>query len=170
MSSPDHIIYISSTSPSPAPESARAPSEERIASSPDPISLETTTADITAPPAKRRKISSDWVEDAGLYTPKSTKGRPTPSTPNQIPHSSGRELKHVQILRASLPSVAYAGGHPAKEAVSEDEAFWGLGELPEVDGSQYVELNDFTIYRPSTNKRSMEMCTLDKTNTAKGVD
>jgi DNA (cytosine-5)-methyltransferase 1 len=170
MPSSDRIIYISSTSPSPAPESATAPSGERIPSSPDPIGLETTTTDVTAPPAKRRKISSDWVENAGLYTPKSTKGRPTQPEPDHTLHSSGRKLKYVQIPRASLPGVAHIGGHPAKEAVSEDQAFWELGELPEVDGSQYVELNDFTIYRPSTNKRSMEMCTLDKMNTGKGVD
>lgn len=166
--SSDRVIYISSTSPSPAPESARAPSEKCIPSSPDPISLETTTADITAPPAKRRKISSDWAEDVGLYNPKNTNGRPTQSKPGHTLHGSGRELKHVQIPRASLPGVAYIGG--SKDAVSEDQAIWRLGELPEVDGSKYVELNDYTIYRPATNKRSMEMCTLDKLNTAKGVD
>lgn len=167
----DCIIYISSTSPSPVPESATAPSGERIPSSPDPISLETTTTDVTAPPAKRRKIISDWVENAGLYTPKSTKGRPTQPEPDHTLHSSGRKLKHVQIPRASLPGVAYIGGHPAKEAVSEDQAFWELGRLSEEeDGSCYVELNDYTIYRQTTNKRSMEMCTLDKLNTAKGVN
>jgi DNA (cytosine-5)-methyltransferase 1 len=163
--SSDQIIYISSASTSPAPEPAiaAAPSEGRILSSPDPISLETTATDATAPPAKKRKISSD----SGLYTPKSVKR----DSPKQTPDShSGRKLSHVQIPRASLPSVAYIGGKPDKQAVSEDEAFWELGELPEVDGSQYVELNDFTIYRPSTNKRSMEMCTLDKLNTTRGVD
>jgi DNA (cytosine-5)-methyltransferase 1 len=166
----DRVIYISSASPSPAPESARIPSEERIVSSPDPSSADSTTADATAPPAKRRKTSSDWVENAGFYTPKSTNGRPTQLKPNPTLHSSGRELKYVQIPRASLPSVAYIGGHPAKDPVSEDQAFWELGELPEVEGSQYVELNDFTIYRPFTSDRSMEMCTLDKLNVAKGVD
>ena len=168
MPSSDQIVYISSTSTSPAPEPATAPSEEHVRSSPDPISLETTATDITAPPAKKRKISSDWIEDAGLYTPKSTKGDSPPE--QTLDNHSGRKLSYVQIPRASLPSVAYTGGHPDREAVSEDEAFWELGELTEVDGSQYVELDNFTIYRPSTNKRSMEMCTLDKLNTAKGVD
>jgi hypothetical protein len=91
MPSSDQIIYISS--------------EERILSSPDPISLEATTAettrtDATAPPAKKRKISSD----TGLHTPKSVKGG---SPPKQTPDShSGRKLSHVQIPRASLPSTS----------------------------------------------------------------
>jgi DNA (cytosine-5)-methyltransferase 1 len=165
----DRIVYISSGPTSPPPAAATtAPSEERILSSPDPISLETTATDVGAPPAKKRKISSDWVEGAGIYTPKSTKGD-SPSKQTLDSHSR-RKLSHVQIPRASLPSVAYIGGRLNSEAVSEDEAFRQLGELPEVDGSQYVELQDFTIYRPSTNKRSMEMCSLDKLNTAKGVD
>jgi hypothetical protein len=107
MPSSDQIIYISSASTSPAPEPAiaAAPSEERILSSPDPISLEATTAettrtDATAPPAKKRKISSD----TGLHTPKSVKGG---SPPKQTPDShSGRKLSHVQIPRASLPSTS----------------------------------------------------------------
>jgi DNA (cytosine-5)-methyltransferase 1 len=164
MPSSDQIIYISSTSTSPAPESATAPSEERIHSSPDPISLEIIRTDATAPPAKKRNISSD----TGLYTPKSVKGDSPMKQTSDI--HSGRKLSHVQVPRTSLPSVAYIGGKPDKQAISENEAFWEFGELPEVDGSQYVELNDFTIYRPSTNKRSMEMCTLDKLNTARGVD
>jgi DNA (cytosine-5)-methyltransferase 1 len=171
MPSSDQIIYVSSTSPSPAPEPATArsaPSEEHVRSSPDPISLETTTADVTAPQAKKRKVSSDWIEDAGLYTPRSTKGDSPPE--QTLDSQTGRKFSHVQMPRASLPSVAYTGGHPEREAVSENQAFWDLGELFEVDGSRYVELDDYTIYRTRTDERSMEMCTLDKLNTGKGVN
>lgn len=127
--SSDHIIYISSTSTSPTPEPATAPSEERISSSPDTIRLAPRTTDVGASPAKKRKISSD----SGLYTPKSTKGNP-PRKQTLGTHS-GRKFSHVQVPRASLPSVAYTGGHLDKEAVSEYQAFWELGKLPEVDGS-----------------------------------
>ena len=118
MPSSDQIIYVSSTSPSPAPEPATArsaPSEEHVRSSPDPISLETTTADVTAPQAKKRKVSGDWIEDAGLYTPRSTKGDSPPE--QTLDSQTGRKFSHVQMPRASLPSVAYTGGHPEREAV-----------------------------------------------------
>lgn len=173
----EEFIRYSSESTSPAiapataPASGRAPSKERILSSPDPISLASTASDFIAPSAKRRKIThSGRVQDTGLSTPQSANGQ---QTQTQTLQSSGRELRHVQIPRASLPSVAYIGGHPAsREAVPEDQAFWKLGSLAEEDGYYYVELDDFTIYRPSTttSKRSMEMCTLDKLNTAPGLD
>jgi len=155
--------------PTPSPATVTSSLKEQIPSSPDPIGLETATADVTAPTAKKRKISDDRLrQDLGLATQQSTNGNP-PS--KRILHNySGRELSHVQIPRASLPSVACIGGHRAEKTMPEDEVFWELGELPEVDGSRYVELNDFTIYRPANTKRSMEMCTLDKLNTSKGVD
>jgi len=168
----EYIVYSSdppSLAPSLEPALVRAPAEERIQSSPDPISSEPTASDsdVVAPLAKRRRLNGDR-QNVGLETPPSNNGQ---SPSKQTLHNrSGRELSHVQIPRASLPSVAYIGGHPHSDAVPEFELFWELGELPEVDGSRYVELEDFTIYRPATTKRSMEMCSLDKLNAAKGVD
>ena len=104
MPSSDQIIYVSSTSPSPAPEPATArsaPSEEHVRSSPDPISLETTTADVTAPQAKKRKVSSDWIEDAGLYTPRSTKGDSPPE--QTLDSQTGRKFSHVKSPELACP-------------------------------------------------------------------
>jgi DNA (cytosine-5)-methyltransferase 1 len=80
--------------------------------------------------------------------------------------SSARELKYVQIPRATLATSAFSGRCPPEGSRSE------LGVLSDDFDrkvTQYFELDDFTVYRPQTDsKRSMEMSTLDRLQTFKG--
>lgn len=90
-------------------------------------------------------------------------------------HIEGRTLSHVQIPRPSLPSVAFTSLEPQK-VVSEKDAIFSLtgGHLSNLveseDGHRYLELDDFSIYRPPTSKRAMDLCTLDKLQANFGVD
>jgi DNA (cytosine-5)-methyltransferase 1 len=80
--------------------------------------------------------------------------------------SSARELKYVQIPRATLATSAFSGWYPPEGSRSE------LGVLSDDFDrkvTQYFELDDFTVYRPQTDsKRSMEMSTLDRLQSYKG--
>jgi site-specific DNA-cytosine methylase len=84
--------------------------------------------------------------------------------------SSTRELECVQIPRASLTKAAFSELYSPKVSQSQIEVLMEHNRRGR-EASEYLELDDFTIYRSRTDrKRSMEMATLDKLQTSKGLD
>jgi hypothetical protein len=74
----------------------------------------------------------------------------------------------VQIPRPCLTSAAFPGWQPPDSLWSEFDVLTRHAIEDEV---QYLDLDDFTFYRqPSDSKRAMEMCTLDRLQTWRGVD
>lgn len=82
-----------------------------------------------------------------------------------------RELSHVQIPRPSLPSAVFSGWHAPTNSLSEADALVELSfDLSEgIDGSRYIQLDNFTIHRPLRARLGMEMCTLDRLQVESGV-
>ena len=74
----------------------------------------------------------------------------------------------VQIPRPCLTESAFSGWHPPDTLCSEFDV---SKQHSDPNGVQYLDLNDFTIYRPpSDHKRAMEMSTLDGLQITRGID
>ncbi|KAM0714216.1 hypothetical protein Q7P37_010003 [Cladosporium fusiforme] len=90
------------------------------------------------------------------------------------PHSEGRKLSHVQIPRPSLPNVAFTSWEPSGEVRSESTALtesqYTGGFFKTEEGSQYLELENYSIYRKPDGFRAMDLCTLDRLQAGRGVD
>jgi hypothetical protein len=79
-----------------------------------------------------------------------------------------RKATFVQVPRPCLTEAAFFGWHPPDTLWSE---FNVLTKHSDGDEVHYFDLDDFTIYRePSDRKRAMEMATLDRLQTWRGVD
>lgn len=103
-----------------------------------------------------------------------THGRDKPSEQRIASLEEQRRFSHVQVPRPTLTEAAFAGWEPPDQIVKESYAVPHLSKsiLPDPKGEHlYLELEDFTIYRPSTtSKRGLEMCALDRIHANKGVD
>lgn len=147
-------------------------------------------ADPTFTPAKRRKLNTactvggdiptrnkDLAADAteAIVFPETPTSDRTLDEPEQQDEPySVRELSHVQIPRPCLPDVAFTSWDQ-REAVSEFKALFDLansldGYIQNEDGNQYLELENFSIYRAPVGKRAMDLCMLDRLQTGRGVD
>lgn len=74
----------------------------------------------------------------------------------------------VHIPRPCLTSAAFCGLEPPDTLWPEIDV---LKKHSNEDEVRYLDLDDFTVYRqPSDSKRPMEMSTLDRLQTWKGVD
>ena len=81
---------------------------------------------------------------------------------------SSPKAPFVQIPRPCLTMAAFHGWQPPDTLWLEFDV---LTEHAIQDEVQYLDLDDFTVYRqPSDSKRGMEMSTLDRLQTWKGVD
>lgn len=124
-------------------------------------------------------IVIDWTACDGTQT-----ATPVPQTPQSGERSEDEidvHLTHATAVDESLPkapfvhiprpcltSAAFHGWEPTDTLWSEFDVLTRHSNQDEV---QYLDLDDFTVYRkPSDTKRPMEMSTLDRLQTWKGVD
>lgn len=81
---------------------------------------------------------------------------------------SSPKAPFVQIPRPCLAMAAFHGWQPPDTLWQEFDV---LTKHANGDEVQYLDLDEFTVYRPpADSKRSMEMSTLDRLQTSKGVD
>lgn len=151
-------------------EAFNTPKSQRVgdlvhgSQSPSIIDLTGSDDDITATPAVLVLDTPGSIETSADEADEAT----TETSDIAGPGEFSNELKSVQVPRAALTNVAFSGWHPPDELWPELDV---LSEHFHDEGTLYFELDDFTIYRPQTDrKRSMEMSTLDKLQVGKGVD
>lgn len=127
----------------------------------NPIVIDLTACDDTptATPVPQTPQSDETSEDEIVV--RSTHATVAADEPSA-------QAAFVQIPRPCLTLAAFPGWRPPDPLWSEFDVLTKHAIEGEV---QYLDLDDFTVYRqPSDSKRAMEMSTLDRLQTWRGVD